>query len=353
MLNGTCNISNYDYVCNNNFVLPNGDYIRLIIFIVIIISFILNVFIIYIICSNRRKRDFSFSGSLTLIILISNFLHKVSYLINWVIKNENTEIELEPDKTPKNVGVLLFGNPSNFNTCVIQGASLIFFSISQDILINIFFGFINSEGKEKKTLFKILLFFAGLIFPLSFTLIFYNLDIIGINEKFCHITKYKFDIDDTNAIEYMEEENYNFYKIFIFIMKGINFVVTLFYIIRAIKYIQNSDKKDKKRERLISSLSVVFIACIFLLIEIIFKTLFFISDFEEKLITIYLILNSLDCIFLPLAFSIKHYIFVYLCCCCRIKIFSNNNNENESSIKEIEVDLLPPNKKKLKDLYEK
>ena len=354
MLNGTngtndkCNILNYDYICNNNFILPNSEYIRLIIFIIIIFSLILNAFIVFIICSNRRRREFSLSGSLTLIILIVNFCHRGSYLINWVIKDKKYEIELEPDKTLKNVGVLLFGNPSNFNICIIQGATLIFLSICQDIFINIFFGFINSEGKEKKVLFKILLLFAGVIFPLVFTLLLVDMDIIGINEKFCHIIKYKFHIDNTknNKIEYMKEENYNFYKIFIFIIRGINFLVTLFYIIRAIKYIINSDKKDRKRERLISSLPVVIIASFFLLIEIIFKSLFFISDFEEELMTIYLILNTLDSIFLPLSFAIKHNFFVYFCCCCRSKIISNNNNENEASIQEIEVDgLLPQNKK--------
>ena len=62
--------------------------------------------------------------------------------------------------------------------------------------------------------------------------------------------------------------------------------------------------------------------------------------------TIYLILNTLDSIFLPLSFAIKHNFFVYFCCCCRSKIISNNNNENEASIQEIEVDgLLPQNKK--------
>ena len=356
MYNGTCNISDYDYECDNNFVFPNGDFIRLFIFIVIIISLILNSFIIYIICSHRRKRVFSFSGSITLIILIVNFFHKASYLFNWVIKNDKTEIELEPDKIPKNIGILLIGNPSNFDYCIFQGASLIFFSISQDIFINIFLGFINSEEKRKKTLFTIILLFAGIIFPLFFTFIFVQMDIIGINEKFCHITKYKFNINDTetNTIEYMKEENYNFYKIFIYIIKVINFLVTLFYIIRAIIEVRNSDKKDKKKILIISSLSVVITACLFLLIQIIFKTLFFISDYEEKLMNLYLILNSLDCIFLPLAFSFKHNIFIYyFCCCCRSKFFSNDNNENDTTIKEIDVDaLLPPNKKKTKGFIE-
>ena len=359
MLNGACNISNYEYDCDFNFFLPNYDYSRLFIIIFIGISLILNVFIVYIICGNRRNRDFSLSGSLTLIILFVNFCHKVMYLFNWVIKNDNTEIELETDKSRKNVGALLFGNPSNFGKCKIQGMFLIFFSISQDILINIFCGFINSEVKEKKALFKILLFFAGFIFPGAVAVCFYGVELIGINEKFCHISKYTFNIDNTNnnIIEYNEEEYYGFYKAIIFFIRGINFIITLLYIIRAIKYIKNSDKKDKKRERLISSLSVVVIACLSLLIEIIFKILFFInSDFEETiLMTIYLLLNSLDCILLPLAFSIKHYIFIYLCCCClRNNILSNNNNDNDTSLKEIEIeDILPPNKKGLKELYDK
>ena len=354
MLNGTCNISNYEYDCDFIFIVPDGDYSRLVIFIFIVISFILNVFIVYIICGNRRNRDFSLSGSLTLIILIVNFCHKASYLINWVIKNKNTKVKLEPDKSPKNVGLLLFGNPLQFKPCRFQGLFLIFFSISQDILINIFCGFINSELKEKKALFTILLVFAGFIFPLCVAFCFYGLEIIGINEKFCHISKYTFNLENINNNEYIEEEYYNFYKAIIFLIRGINFVITLLYIIRAIKYIiKNNNKKDKKRERLISSLSVVIIACFSLFIEIIFKIVFISSDFEEEFIVIYLILNSLDCILLPFAFSIKHNIFLYLCSCCLRSSFLANN-ENDTSIKEIEFDdLLPPNKKGLRELYEK
>lgn len=351
MFNGKCNISNYDYACNNNFFLPNGDFIRLIIFIIIIISFILNVFIIYIICGNRRKRDFSLSGSLTLIILIVNFLHKASYLINWVIKNEYSKVKLDPEKPPKKVGLLLFGNSSNFHSCRIQGLLLIFLSISQDILINIFCGFIHSEIKEKKALFTILLVFAGFIFPLCVAFCFYGLDIIGINEKFCYISKYAFNTD--NNKEYIEEDNYIFYMIIIILIRGINLAITLFYIVKAIKYIKNNDKKDKNRERLISSLSVVIIASFTLLIEIIFKILFIISDFEENFMDIYLILNSLDCILLPFAFSIKHNIFLYFCSCC-VRSSYSNTNENDTSLKEIEFDdLLPQNKKGLRELYEK
>ena len=150
---------------------------------------------------------------------------------------------------------------------------------------------------------------------MSVAFIFYSIDIVGINEKYCYISKYSFYNDTNNNIfEYVEEENYNFYKAIIFFIRGINLIITLYYIIKAIKYIKNNDKKDKKRERLISSLSVVIITCFSLLIEIIFKTLFFINpDFEETiLMTIYLYLNSLDCFLLPFAFSTKHIIVPFV-----------------------------------------
>ena len=320
------NITNNDPNINFNFFLADGDFYRLIIIIFIIVSFLLNIIIIFIICCcYGKKRVFSFSGTLTLIILIVNLLHISSYLINWVIKKEGT-----------NQISLLYGSG---NACIFQGFLLIFLSMSQDIIVNIFFAFINSGEKEKKHFFMLFLLLGGFLFPFILTFCFVPLEIIGINEKFCHISKYNLDNK-----EHIENFNYIIYKSILFFIRGLNFLITFFYIIRAVRYIKRSEKKDKKRLRLISSLFVVFITFFTLLIELIFKILFFIKPGFENgfIIDIYLLLNSVDSILLPFSFLIKHKLFVYLCCCCCIgnKADNNYDYDNETSIKDIDIDSL-------------
>ena len=148
------NITNNDPNINFNFFLADGDFYRLIIIIFIIVSFLLNIIIIFIICCcYGKKRVFSFSGTLTLIILIVNLLHISSYLINWVIKKEGT-----------NQISLLYGSG---NACIFQGFLLIFLSMSQDIIVNIFFAFINS-GEKEKNIFLCYFYYWEDFFFLSF-----------------------------------------------------------------------------------------------------------------------------------------------------------------------------------------
>ena len=326
--NNTDNITNNDTnIDYDNFFLADGDYYRLAIIILIIVSFILNIIILFIICCCYGKRKiFSFSGTLILIILIVNFFHIFSYCINWVIKNNGIW--------------LLYGDFA----CKTQGILLISLSMSQDIIINIFFAFINSGEKKKQYFFAIFLVLGGFAFPALLTFSFASLEIIGINEKFCHISKYNLG-DEVSIIE--NKEKYTLYIIFksiIFCIRGINFIITFLYIIRAFKYIKRSERNDKKSLRLISSFFVVFISFFTLLVELVFKLLFFIiPEYENGFyIDIYMLLNSVDSVLLPFAFIIKNKLCVYLCCCCctenRYESFCDIDNEN--SIYDIEIDKL-------------
>ena len=352
---------NYDFFSIEYFFGLDNDPIRLIIMIFILISFILTIFIIYMLRIYRKERDFSSfsqSGVLTLNILVENFFRTFSYIFNWLIKNNNTKIEI--DEIEYNIGALLNGNPSNFSLCILQGFLLLFLSMSQDILINIFFLFVNMEQNNKKQLFTIIIMIAGYIFPVSVTFYYYKFDMIGINEKFCYIVKYSFTIDnDKDDIVTYDKENYKIYVLFIFIIRTINFFFTFVFIISAIKYLKNSkkDKNDKKAGKLISSLPVLIVSCFSLFVEIIFRILSFIHlKYEEKFIGIYIIMNSIDSILLPLSFFLKHKIYRYFLCCLSTKFqYSDeyNDENNESSIKDIEISsLIPPEKLKELELNE-
>ena len=329
-----------------------NDVTRLIILIFIFISLILNIIIVTILIKRKKsnkKSVFSLSGILTLNILIVNFLHTISYIFNWVIKNDTTEFH-KPNKIPINVGGLLVGNPSNYKPCLLQGFLLIFFSMSQDFIINIFFAFVNMDGKEKRFIFILVILIAGYIFPFCITLIYSNLKLIGINEKVCYIAKYSYKIDDkTGEVQYFPEKNYNYFKAIIFSIRGLNLILTLFFIIRAIRYIQRSEKKDRKADKLISSLPVISVAFFTLSIYLIFRIVFFVdSRLEEKYMDIYLLLNSVDAVLLPIVFFINHGIYRYFCCCCPEIRYESDNYDNDTSIKDeiILENIIPKDEKK-------
>ena len=206
----------------------------------------------------------------------------------------------------------------------------------------------------------IIILVAGYIIPASVTILYYKHDMIGINEKFCYIEKYSFKIDDEKKeVIYHKDKNYKLHVLYIFIIRSFNFFITLYYIIRAIRYIKNikNNENDSKAGKLFSSLPVVFVSSFTLFIELIFRFLSFIDiELEEKLIGIYIIMNSADSILLPLSFFLKHKIYRYFCCCIRTKIgnYDDNNDENnDSSIKDIEIStLIPPEKLKDKELLD-
>lgn len=343
----------YDFGSAKIFFGFEDDWTRLIIIIFIILSLAIDIIITIILFFYKKKKEFSLSGVATLNILYVNFFRTFLYGFNWVIKNKETEAIIEPNKSPINVGALLFGNPTDFGLCSFQGFFLILLTLSQDIIVNIFLAFVNLEGKEKKHLFILILLVAAYIFPASISIIFYHFDIIGINEKVCNISKYTFTIkDDSEKVEYNIETNYIIYKAIIFSFRLLNFIITLVFIIRACKYISEAKEKldDKKKEKLISALPVVIITFFTLFVFLIFRILCFIdSEIEEKYFGVYLVLNTVDSILLPLSFAITHEIYRYFLCCCTMFI-SEPANENDSTF---EIDeYLPPGKKQQNELYE-
>ena len=123
-----------------------GDPIRLVKMIHILLNFILLLLILISIIKNRKRR-LSISLKLTANILIINFMHTLSYIINWVTNLDNA-YTIENDYK---IGGLLVGSPPySLGVCEFQGFMLIFTSLSQDILINIFFYIINRSSIPSK-----------------------------------------------------------------------------------------------------------------------------------------------------------------------------------------------------------
>lgn len=330
---------NYDFMNAKNFFTGSDDSFRLIIIIYVIISFLLNSIIFLTICSYKRRKEYSIKGLLTWNILIINFFRTLIYMFNWLIKNEWTETILD-DGQSVNIGGLLLGNPNNFALCQFQAFALLTLTMSQDIIVNIFF--ISIKLEEKKVnhhLFTIILIAAGYILPVGLTVIFNHFNILGINDKYCYFSKYSFTIND-NKVQYFK---FNYYKLclaIIFLIRGANFALTFILLYRAIKNMKQTENVEKQKEKVNTSLSIVVITFITLGIDLLYKIISLIdSDLERKLNGIYLIINTADSIFLPLVFSIESHIYsyyMYVCCSINTKYFNNNNSNNNSNNNNID-----------------
>ena len=109
-----------------------GEYDRITIISFTIFSFILNLMICISIFLSRNK-NVSIIIRLTLSILITNFIHVLSYIFQWVTCK--TEITNKNDIIEKYETNLLF----NYSFCEVQAFMILVSSLSQDYLIIIFF----------------------------------------------------------------------------------------------------------------------------------------------------------------------------------------------------------------------
>lgn len=309
-----------------------GDAIRLVVMLYIFFSFLLNLFIFFTIFYYKSNKHMSFSGFITCNILIINFLHTLSYIINWVLKDETTKTLIDDDSV--NVGALLSGNPSNYVSCSFQGVSLIFLSLSQEILNNLLLGFIIFDGNKNKPIFILVLVLLGYIFPACLPILFLIFDLIGINEKYCFIAKYMYDLE-TDLVKYKYNYYYDVCQIVFLILRILNFIVAIIFLIMAIKYIYKTKDKDIKTENLISSFPTAIVIFFTSGIDIIFRIIFVASQESESQYTgLYLILNTVDSLLLPLSFIIVYKLYKFWFYRDNDKDDENKNNDLDTSIQD-------------------
>ena len=130
---------NYSIFTAYNFLI-GGDYVRVIILLYILFSTLLNLIIIVAVIISKKK--LSFVSKITLNIILINYIHTFSYIFEWVIKIPGKTKSIgKSSNSDSVVGLLLAGNPNNMKACKAQAFCLISSSISQDLLINIFFFF--------------------------------------------------------------------------------------------------------------------------------------------------------------------------------------------------------------------
>jgi hypothetical protein len=273
---------------------------------------------------------------ITCSFLLINFIHTAAYLFEWVLKDDDIiqELKDENGELIDKVGGLLIGNPSSFFPCYAQAFILISSSISQDFIINTFFYMINlSEVELGKNILKIslLLLILGLVFPIGFTLVYLFSGVLGINDKFCYVKKFNFQIIN-NRVDYTFFEYFQIWVMIIYGIRVINFFITLILLIRIIKYVNN---ENKSKVYIFKSIIIPIIQLFTIFIGVIYRLLSFSNSIKSSEIAwLYLALNTSDGILFPLIFLIQNNIFCNLKSCFSVDILEISSDSDSNQIVE-------------------
>ena len=238
-----------------------------------------------------------------------NFVHTFTYFYEWVIKKNvdkiNITIKQGSHTYNTTVGALLTGNPKHFAGCKIQGFFLIFSSISQDFLINIFFYLVNSSSfTDFKA--KLLVILLGISFPFIFTIILEIVGAIGLNDKFCYVKKFRFEINE-NEVEYHYYTSFQVVVIIVYLVRVLNFIASVYFLVKIWSYVK---QENKPKFYIFKSVFIPIIQLFTIGIGVIYRFINLVSPkASENLSAPYLILNTVDGVLFPIGFILQNSIF--------------------------------------------
>jgi hypothetical protein len=290
-----------------------SDGIRIIIILYIILSLILNAVIFVVIYFSLKKKEtktkLPLAQWIMLSVLLMNFIHTFTYFFQWVIKKEvdTVDVSLSEDSNDfVTVGALLTGNPSHIFGCKLQGFLLIFSSISQDFLINIFFYLVNTKEFVEKNV-KYAIYILGLLFPFLFTLFLEIVGAIGINDEFCYVKKFDFEIITNNIEKYVKYRYFSGFQIYVMIVyfiRIINFCVTCYFLKTILNYVT---KENMPKYYIFKSIIIPIIQLFTIGIGVLYRFLNIVShEFSVNMAGPYLILNTSDGVLFPIGFIIQN-----------------------------------------------
>ena len=307
--NDTRHVCNPDYsiLTAKNFF-GGSDPIRIVIIVYIILSLIFNTinYVVIIINMKRHKLKLALATWLMLGILLMNFIHTATYFFEWVIKEEGHTIYVKVRGEDVKVGALLTGNPNNIVGCDLQGFLLIFSSISQDFLINIFFYLVNST-EFNEFYVKLAIIFLGLLFPFLFTFLLHLVKGLGLNDEFCYVKKFNITYYENGNIDYEYFKPFQLLVIIVYLIRILNFVATYIFLHKIFNYVRS--RKEPVRY-IIKAIFIPIIQLFTIGIGVIYR---FINlgfpEISASLSGTYLILNTSDGVFFPIGFAIQNNIF--------------------------------------------
>ena len=292
------------------------DPIRIVIIIYIFLSLILNSinFAVLLINVKRNKMKLPLATWLILGTLLMNFVHTATYFYEWVIKEgvdkvTTTVQSLIGKETKVHVGALLTGNPKNMIPCYLQGFFLIFSSVSQDFLINIFFYLIDA-AEFNGFYVKMSIAIIGIAFPFFFTLVLQFIGAIGLNDEFCYVKKFEFAFKDGKIAYRYKGISFQICVMIVYFIRIINCIATTYFLIKIIKYV----KSEKKPYLYLFKLIFIPTIQVFTIgIGVIYRFINLVdAGASVKLAGPYLILNTADGFLFPIGFALQNNIFSQL-----------------------------------------
>jgi hypothetical protein len=323
------------------------DLPRLIKLIYAIICLILNLLIIISIIKSKTKK-FSVTWQLTMNILLMNFIHSSTYLLNWV-STEKIKIDEKGNIVDENesgniykVGGLLIGDLQHMGMCQTQAFLLVFSALSQDFSIIIFFYIINLEKIPSKKKILMILLLLAYCFPFLFSLIYLIFGQLGLNDRFCYVKKFGFKLRENGQYKfYFNGVTYEVLIYIIYIFRTTYLAVSLWLLYKIIKYIHEN---NKSKMYILKSSAILILQMITIILGFIYRISGNFSDsFSTFFATPFLFINTLDAIFFPLYFSLTNGIFKILFCssgsdernnstqseCGESKIIQDNDESSE------------------------
>jgi hypothetical protein len=261
----------------------------------------------------KKKNKYSIGLLITGNILLINFIHTFSYSFEWVLKesdnnrtlyiNQNGDVinSKSLDSDYYEVGGLLVGNMDKIGACVTQGFFLVFSSICQDILINIFFFVINKPKIPSERKIKLYLI-LGYCIPILISIIYLLCNQFGLNDKFCYVKKFSY-----------EKGNYQFNKYFpgivmvIYTLRFFNLIISIYLLFQIYKYVKSN---NIQKSYILKSSSILIIQIITISIGFIYRLTSAIDDkISRNIAIVFLYLNTLDGILFPLTYSLNNGIY--------------------------------------------
>ena len=311
------NVSNPDYsLLTLRDFFGGTDSIRIIIIIYIILSLIINTIIFFVIgISIKRQQKFVLPlGTWVILgILFMNFIHTFSYFFEWVIKEDVGLAYAEKDGKDIEVGGLLVGNPNHLFGCYTQAFLLIFSSLSQDFLINIFFFLVNlsaGESEKMQIYAKYAIIILGILFPFIFTLILRVSGALGLNDEFCYVTKFTININNNGITEYNYFSGFQTCVNIVYLIRVVNFIATVYFLRKIWIYVK---QQNEEKTYLFKSIMIPIIQLSTIGIGVVYRLInFWWPQLSVKLAKPYLVLNTLDGVLFPIGFAILNDVFIQL-----------------------------------------
>ena len=179
-------------------------------------------------------------------------------------------------------------------------------------MINIFFFLVNlpaDAGEKTEKYVKYAILILGILFPFIFTLILRISGALGLNDQFCYVTKFTFEIENGIA-KYQYFSNFQSWVNIVYLIRVVNFIATVYFLRKIWIFVK---QQNKKKTYLFKTIMIPIIQLFTIGIGVAYRLInYWWPELSVSLAKPYLILNTFDGVLFPIGFAILNDIFIQL-----------------------------------------